>query len=59
MIEIEPVVNTAMLAPAQGVRLRIDEEAEPLPNVGEFAVPPPEQRRRSVKGWLVDVQEHT
>ncbi|TFD69761.1 DUF6578 domain-containing protein [Cryobacterium sp. Hb1] len=59
MIEIVPVANTAMLAPAQGVRLRTDEDAEPLPNVGEFAAPPPEQRRRSVKGWLVDVQEHT
>ncbi len=33
MIEIEPVANTAMLTSAQGVRLRIDEEAEPLPNV--------------------------
>ena len=59
MIEIEPVANTAMLTSDQGVRLRIDEEAEPLPYVGEFAVPPPEQRRRSLEGWLVDVQEHT
>ncbi|SEN21244.1 MULTISPECIES: DUF6578 domain-containing protein [Cryobacterium] len=58
MIAIEPVADTARLAAAQGVRLRIDEDAEPLPTVGEFAVPPPEQRRRSLEGWLVDVQEH-
>ena len=58
MIEIEPVANTAMLTSVQGVRLRIDEEAEPLSSIGEFAVPPPEQRRRSLEGWLVDVQEH-
>ena len=57
MIEIEPVANTAMLTSAQGVRLRIDEEAQPLRYVGEFAVPPPEPRRRSLEGWLVDVQE--
>ena len=56
MIEIVPVANTAMLAPAQGVRLRIDEGAEP--DVEEFAVLPPEQHRRSLEGWLVDVQEH-
>ncbi|TFC95086.1 hypothetical protein E3T28_14190 [Cryobacterium sinapicolor] len=59
MIEIEPVANTAMLTSAQGVRLRIDEEAEALPSVGQFTVPPPEQRQRSLAGWLVDVQEHT
>ena len=59
IIEIVPVANTAMLTSAQGVRLRIDEEAEPPSYVGEFAVPPPEQRRRSLEGWLVDVQEHT
>ncbi|TFB92279.1 MULTISPECIES: DUF6578 domain-containing protein [unclassified Cryobacterium] len=56
MIEIVPVANTARLAPAQGVRLRIDEDAEP--DVEEFAVLPPEQHRRSLEGWLVDVQEH-
>ncbi|TFD21129.1 DUF6578 domain-containing protein [Cryobacterium sp. TMS1-13-1] len=55
MIEIEPVSNTAMLTSVQGVRLRIDEEAEPLP---DFPVPPPEKRRRSLEGWLVDVGEH-
>ncbi len=58
MIEIEPVANTAMLTSAQGVRLRTDEETKPLPNGREAAVPPPEQRRRSLEGWLVDVQEH-
>ncbi|MEC5149394.1 DUF6578 domain-containing protein [Cryobacterium sp. GrIS_2_6] len=58
MIEIEPVTNTAMLTSAQGLRLRIDDEAEQLFCVGEFAVPPPEQRRRSLEGWLVDVQAH-
>ncbi|TFD73483.1 hypothetical protein E3T50_00590 [Cryobacterium gelidum] len=58
MIEVEPVPNTAMLTPAQGVRLRIDEGDEPLPDVGEFAGPRPEKRRRSLEGWLVDVQEH-
>ena len=57
LIEIEPVANTAMLTSVQGVRLRSDEEAE-LSSIGEFAVPPPEQRRRSLEGWLVDVQEH-
>jgi hypothetical protein len=58
MIEIEPVANTARLTSAQGVRLRIDEDDEPLPDVEEFAGPPPEKRRRSLEGWLVDVQEH-
>ena len=58
MIEIEPVANTARLTSVQGVRLSIDEDAEPLSYAGEFAVPPPEQRRRSLEGWLVDVQEH-
>jgi len=56
MIEIEPVANTAMLTPVQGVRLHIDEDAEP--DVEEFAVLPPEPHRRSLEGWLVDVQEH-
>ncbi|TFB92270.1 MULTISPECIES: DUF6578 domain-containing protein [unclassified Cryobacterium] len=58
MIEIEPIASTTMLTSAEGVRLRIDEEAEQLPHAGEFAIPPPEQRRRSLEGWLVDVQEH-
>ena len=58
MIEVEPVPNTAMLTPAQGVRLRIDDDDEPLHEVGELSGPPPEQRRRSLEGWLVDVQEH-
>ena len=56
MIEIVPVANTAMLAPAQGVRLPIDEDAEL--DVEEFDVRPPEPHRRSLQGWLVDVQEH-
>jgi len=58
MIEIEPVANTAMLTSSQGVRLRIDEDDEPLPDVEEFAGPPREKRRHSLEGWLVDVQEH-
>jgi len=58
MIEVEPVPNTAMLTPAQGVRLRIDDDDEPLHEVGEMSGPPSEQRRRSLEGWLVDVQEH-
>ena len=59
MIEVESVPNTAMLTPAQGVRLRVEEDDESLPDVGEFTGPPPEQRRRSLEGWLVDVQEDT
>ncbi|KGJ79270.1 hypothetical protein GY21_05600 [Cryobacterium roopkundense] len=58
MIEIEPVANSARLTSAQGVRLRIDDDDEPLPRVQGTASPPPEQRRRSLKGWLVDVEEH-
>lgn len=59
LIEIVQVPETATLTPAQGVRQPIVDQTEPLPSVVALAVdPPPERRRRTLVGWLVDVSEH-
>jgi hypothetical protein len=55
MIEIVPVPDSAILTPARGVR---SDAAEPLtPAAALAADPPPERRRPSRAGWLVDVHE--
>jgi hypothetical protein len=58
MIEVVSVPDTAILTPARGVRLATAEETEPLASAAELATdPPPERRRPSLAGWLVDVHE--
>lgn len=58
MIEIVPVPGTAMLTPTRGVGQAVTDQTEQLSSaVDPAADPPPEQRRRTLAGWLVDVQE--
>lgn len=58
VIEVVAVSDTAEAKPVSGVRVRSSEDDEPLPSLAELTSdPPPEQRRRSLVGWLVDVQE--
>lgn len=58
MIEIVPVPGTAVLTPARGVGQAVTDQTEQLSSaVDPAADPPPEQRRRTLSGWLVDVQE--
>lgn len=59
MIEVVPVPDTALLMPANGVRLPASEVTTPHPSAAELpGDPPPERRARSHAGWLVDVDEH-
>lgn len=58
VIEITPVHGTTLLEPARGVRLPpAENEAEPRLALAEIGDPPVERRRRSLAGWLVDVEE--
>jgi hypothetical protein len=59
MIEIVSVPDTATLTPIPGVRLGVTEQSETLgPATGLVNDPPPERRRPSLAGWLVDVHEN-
>lgn len=59
LIEIVPAPDTTVLEPTPGVRLPMPQPDEPLPSIADLtAEPPPERRRRSLAGWLVDVDEH-
>lgn len=58
LIESERVPDSATLTPAGGVRSGTDDEAESIaPAAGRDTDPPPERRRQSFAGWLVDVDE--
>lgn len=57
VIQAVPVPDSAVLEPARGVRLPGAESDEPRTLVLQ-PDPPPERRRRSYAGWLVDVEEH-
>ena len=59
MIEIVSVPDTAILSPARGVRLDPAQPTETLsPPANIVDDPPPERRRPSPAGWLVDVDEN-
>ncbi len=58
VIEIVPVPGTAKLTAAQGIRQPVNDQTQQLPSTEDLAADPPsEQRRRTISGWLVDVQE--
>ncbi|MGZ0711594.1 DUF6578 domain-containing protein (plasmid) [Coraliomargarita sp. W4R53] len=58
MIEIVPVPGTAKLTPVQSVRQPVTDQAQQLQSAADLAADPlPEQRRRTISGWLVDIQE--
>lgn len=58
VIEAVPVADSALLEEVRGVRLAEAESDDQMPTDSEFhSDPPPERRRRSVAGWLVDVDE--
>jgi hypothetical protein len=57
VIQAEPVPDSAVLEPADGVRLPPAVPDEPRALVAD-PDPPLERRRRSYVGWLVDVEEH-
>jgi hypothetical protein len=57
MIEVVSVPDTVILTPVRGVRLATN-ESEPVASAAELATdPPPERRRPSLAGWIVDVLE--
>ncbi|MFB2580926.1 hypothetical protein ACEXQD_06715 [Herbiconiux sp. P15] len=58
VIETVSVPEAARLIPARGVRVTSDEETDPRASAIDLSIdPPPERRRPSLIGWLVDVDE--
>lgn len=58
VIEIVPLPGTALLEPALGVRQPLAEVEAALPPADtNISHPPIERKRRSVAGWLVDVED--
>ena len=58
VVELLPVPGTATLEPVRGVRLPSSEADGPPPS-GDIAIrhPGEEGRRRSLAGWLVDIED--
>lgn len=57
-IEVVPVPGSAMLTSAQGVRQPVADHTQQLASAADLAADPPsEQRRRTLSGWLVDIEE--